>query len=57
MEELLKALKTIKNECESHDICDEQCPLYIRAECGLNLQPYDWSLVDKVPKPTLFKED
>jgi len=58
MEELLKALKLIRDTCNQCKFCHE-CPLYGK-EAGCLTQadgPGNWELVEEVPRVRLFKEE
>lgn len=57
MEELLKALKLIKNTCNGRESC-LKCPLFNgKATCYVKANlPCGWELVDEVPKIKLFEE-
>ena len=60
MDEILKALHTLKNECLKYENCDE-CPLcfeHANGDCRLSdpdRPPADWKLVPL--KKCLFVED
>jgi len=62
MEELLKALRLIKNTCCQHERCSK-CPLCTGESkngfyCYMDDKlPYEWELVDEAPKIKLFKEN
>ena len=56
MEELLKALRLIRDTCGQRVNCGS-CPLCdVNEECVLEKEaPVHWELVDKVPETRLFK--
>lgn len=57
MDELYKALETIRQECYIHDECSD-CPLRTRGhKCSISVSdPYNWELRDdKEDIPRLFK--
>lgn len=56
-EELLKALKLIRDTCSGYESC-RRCPMYcnVNDKCALDEElPARWILVDKVTKTRLFK--
>ena len=55
MEELLKALRTIQDECKRHDSC-KACPLYSETceRCGvMEIYPESWKFIE-APIPRLI---
>lgn len=57
MDELYKALETIRQECIKYNLC-LKCPLRTRDnECSISVSsPYEWELRDdKEDIPRLFK--
>lgn|GEM_PF-1599340 len=62
MEELLKALRLIRDTCRQHGNCPK-CPLHIgsgadNACCSMSERwPREWKLVNKVPEVSLFKQE
>ena len=49
-DELLEAVKTIHDECRSHEVCDKKCPFYRKYIFGVSclvggkplFYPEDW---------------
>lgn len=56
MQDLIKALETIKKECLTHENCSE-CPLRSPVDgCHLRFRsPDNWDIKDKMELPRVFR--
>lgn len=46
-EEILKALRVIKDECGEHMVCKVSCPFNLNGDCGVNTcLPVYWEIND-----------
>lgn len=48
-EEIKRALKIIRDECKSHEICSKECPMKTsKNECAIiDLRPDKWVFADE----------